>query len=168
MTTTKRQVFYSFHYKPDCWRVANIRNIGAIERNKPAPDNDWETITKSGDEAIKKWIKDQMRYRSCTVVLVGKNTANRKWINHEIVKSWNSDMGVVGIYIHGLKNSQGYIAEKGKNPFEYITLGGTKEKLSTIVKCYNPVGLNSKERYAWISENLSNAIEEAIKIRNNN
>ena len=58
--TAKRQVFYSFHYKPDCWRVSMIRSIGAIERNKPASDNDWETITKSGDEAIKKWIKEQM------------------------------------------------------------------------------------------------------------
>ena len=164
---TKRQVFYSFHYKPDCWRVANIRNIGAIERNKPAPDNDWETITESGDEAIKKWIKDQMKYRSCTIVLVGSKTAGRKWINHEIIRSWDSGMGVVGIYIHGLKNSKGYISEKGNNPFDYITHGETKKKLSTIVKCYNPTGSNSKEKYDWISRNLSKAVEEAIKIRNN-
>ncbi len=33
-----------------------------------------------------------MKYRSCTVVLVGENTANRKWINHEIVESWNAGM----------------------------------------------------------------------------
>lgn len=166
--TTKRQVFYSFHYKPDCWRVANIRNIGAIERNKPAPGNDWETITQGGDEAIKKWIKDQMKYRSCTIVLVGNKTAGRKWINHEIVKSWDSGMGVVGIYIHGLKNSKGFITEKGNNPFDHITHGTTKKKLSTIVKCYNPSGSNSKEKYDWISRNLANAVEEAIKIRNNN
>ena len=165
---TKRQVFYSFHYKLDCWRASTVRNIGAIEGNKPAPDNDWETITSSGDEAIKKWIKDQMQYRSCTVILVGNKTADRKWINYEIVKSWDSGMGVVGIYIHGLKNSQEYISKKGNNPFDYITHGGTKEKLSTIVKCYNPAGANSKERYDWISRNLSNAVEEAIKIRENN
>jgi len=113
---TKRQVFYSFHYKPDCWRASTVRNIGAIEGNKPAPDNDWETITSSGDEAIKKWIREQMKYRSCTIVLVGNKTANRKWIKHEIVKSWDNGMGVVGIYIHGIKNSQGYITEKGNNP----------------------------------------------------
>lgn len=168
MATKKRQVFYSFHYKPDCWRASMVRNIGAIEGNKPAPDNDWETITSSGPEAIKKWIKDQMQYRSCTVVLVGNKTADRKWINHEIVKSWDAKMGVVGIYIHGLKNNEGYISKKGNNPFNYITHGGTKEKLSTIVKCYNPAGANSKERYDWISRNIANAVEEAIKIRNNN
>jgi len=61
MADTKRQVFYSFHYKPDSWRVSQVRNIGTIEGNKPAPDNDWETVTKSGDDAIKKWIEDQMK-----------------------------------------------------------------------------------------------------------
>ena len=44
-------------------------------------------------------------------------------------------MGVVGIYIHGLKNSEGYIAAKGENPFDYITHGDTGKKLSSIVKC---------------------------------
>ena len=78
----KRQVFYSFHYKPDCWRASTVRSIGAIEGNKPAPDNEWEKITNTGDAAIKKWIDDQMKYRSCTIVLVGNETANRKWINY--------------------------------------------------------------------------------------
>ncbi len=74
-------------------------------------------------------------------------------------------MGVVGIYIHGLKNTDGNIANKGSNPFDYIGYGNTGKKLSSIVKCYNPVGTNSKERYAWITKHLENAVEEAIKIR---
>jgi hypothetical protein len=165
---TKRQVFYSFHYKLDCWRASQVRNIGVVEGNKPAPDNEWEKITSAGSDAIKKWINGQMRYRSCTVVLVGNKTADRKWINYEIVKSWNENMGLVGIYIHGLKNSDGYISEKGNNPFDYISYGANGKKLSTIVKCYNPVGKNSKERYAWILKYISAAVEEAIKIRGNN
>jgi len=164
----KRQVFYSFHYKPDCWRTSTVRSIGAIEGNKPAPDNDWETITGGGDEAIKKWIKEQMKYRSCTVVLVGNKTANRKWINYEIVESWVAGMGVVGIHIYGLKNRDGYISVKGENPFDYITYGDSGKQLSAIVKCYTPAGTNSKDRYAWIEKHLANAVEEAIKIRNAN
>lgn len=162
----KRQVFYSFHFVPDCWRAATVRSIGAIEGNRPAPDNDWETIKNGGDVAIEKWIDEQMKYRSCTVVLVGNKTANRKWINHEIVKSWNSGMGVVGIYVHGLKNSKGYITEKGSNPFDYIDFGD--KKLSSVVRCYNPSGNNSKEKYEWISKHLSNAVEEAVRIRTAN
>jgi len=165
---TKRQVFYSFQYKPDCWRASTVRSIGAIEGNRPAPDNDWETIISGGDKEIVTWIKAQMKYRSCTIVLVGSDTANRKWINYEIVQSWRAGMGVVGIYIHGLKNHEGDIAAQGGNPFDYITYGNSGTKLSAIVRCYNPSGNNSKERYDWISKYISDAVEESINIRKNN
>lgn len=163
-----RKAFYSFHYRPDNWRAATVRNIGVVEGNKPASDNDWEAVTKSGDDAIKRWIADQMYGRSCTVVLVGANTANRKWINHEIVKSWDERMGVVGIHIHGLKDANQQTSAMGSNPFDYIGYGNTGKKLSSIVKCYNPAGSTSQERYDWISKHLENAVEEAIRIRNNN
>ena len=110
-----RKVFYSFHYNPDNWRASQVRNIGAIEGNQPAKDNDWETITKGGDKAIEKWIADQMSGRSCVVVLIGAGTANRKWINHEIVKGWNDGKGVLGIYVHNLKNSEGKTSSKGSS-----------------------------------------------------
>ena len=163
-----RRCFFSFHYKPDSQRASLVRNIGVIEGNRPATDNDWEAITNGGDDAIEKWIAGQISDKSCTVVLVGSNTANRKWINHEITKSWDDGMGVVGIYIHGLKNLDGDTATKGENPFDYITHGITGKKLSSIVNCYNPAGSDSKERYAWISKYLANAVEEAIKIRGEN
>lgn len=163
-----RKCFYSFHYKPDSHRASQVRQIGTIDGNRPTTDNNWEKITKGGEAAIKRWINDQLSGKSCTVVLVGTNTANRKWINYEVYKSWNDGKGVVGIYIHGLKNLQGYISKKGKNPFDYLTFESSSKKLSSVVKCYNPVGSNSKERYAWIKNNIANAVEEAIKIRTNN
>lgn len=165
---TKRQVFYSFHFKPDAWRAAMVRNIGAIEGNRPAPDNDWETIVKTGDTAIIRWIKEQMKYRSCTIVLVGENTANRKWINYEIIESWKSGMGVAGICIHGLKNKDGFIANQGNNPFSYISYENSGKKLSDIVECYNPVGANSKEKYDWISKYIAAIANEAVEIRSKN
>ena len=163
-----KRCFFSFHYKPDNSRASQVRNIGVIEGNKPVSDNDWEAVTGRGDSAIKKWIADQMEGKSCTVILVGSNTANRKWINHEIVKSWDSNMGVVCIRIHGLENFDGKTSTMGKNPLDYITHGETKKKLSSMAKCYNPKGENSRERYAWISEHLANAVAEAIRIRNEN
>jgi len=165
-----RKCFFSFHFKRDNWRVATIRNIGSIEGNKPASDNDWESITSGSDkeQKIKNWIADQMKGKSCSIVLVGNETANRKWIKYEIIESWNKRMGVVGIYIHGFKNSDGYISNKGKNPFSFIGYGNTGKKLSSIVNCYDPSGSNSKERYEWVTEHLANAVAEAIRIRNEN
>ena len=163
-----RRTFFSFHYKPDAERSAQVRNMGMVDGNNPVSDNDWETVKKGGDAAIKRWIANQMHGRSCTVVLVGSNTANRKWVNYEIIKSWDDGMGVVGIRIHGLKNLDGYIASIGDNPFDYIGYGDTGRKLSSIVKCYTPSGRNGKERYARIKEYLADAVEEAIEIRNQN
>lgn len=163
----KRQIFYSLHYKQDNWRASQIRNIGVVEGNKPASDNKWEDVKRGGEKAIKEWIDDQLSGRSCTVVLIGENTAGRKWIKYEIEKSWNDSKGVLGIYIHNLKNLSGEKSNKGKNPFEDFTMKRDDEKLSSIVKAYNPPSTDSKKVYNYISEKLSDWIEEAIKIRNN-
>jgi len=32
--------------------------MGVIDGNRLYSDNDWETITKGGDDKIKKWIAD--------------------------------------------------------------------------------------------------------------
>ena len=181
---TKRQVFYSFHYESDSWRAAQVRNMGVVEGNRPATDNNWEEIKKGGDLAIKQWIDSQMKYRSCTIVLVGSHTADRKWINYEIEKSWNDGMSVVGICIHGLKDSNGRTSYKGKNPFDSFSYCyakiengrriavlppfGISPKLSEVVKCYDPEGNSSDEKYGWISNSLSHIVEEAISIRESN
>lgn len=160
----KRQVFYSFHYFADSWRASQVRNIGVIEGNRPAPDNDWETIKRGGDNAIKKWIDEQMHYRSCTIVLVGSSTANRKWINYEIEKSWNSGMGLLGINIHGLKDMLGFQSIQGSNPFSYLSVNGSN--MSQIVRLYNPPYYDSKDVYNYIAQNINTWTNEAVALRN--
>jgi hypothetical protein len=158
-----KQVFYSFHYDNDNWRASQVRNIGVIEGNRPAPDNDWETIKKGGEKAIQKWIDDQMHYRSCTILLVGSATADRKWINYEIQKTWKEGMGLVGICIHNLKDRNGNQSTQGKNPFLGFNINGTP--LSQIVKLYNPPFSDSKLVYNHISENILKWAEESVAIR---
>jgi hypothetical protein len=162
-----RRIFYSFHYKPDNARAAQIRNMGVIEGNKPASDNDWEAVVKGGDTAIQKWIDGQLDGKSCTVVLIGENTASRKWIKYEIESSWNNGKGVVGVYVHRLKNLDGDQSQKGRNPFDDFTMKRDQKKLSSIVKAYNPPYSDSKDVYAYIKENLADWIEEAVEIREN-
>src|SRR5580692_954088 len=159
-----RKVFYSFHYKPDNWRAAQVRQMGVIEGDAPVSDHDWEKVTKGGDEAIKKWIAGQMSGKSCAVVLIGADTAGRKWINHEIVKAWDDKKGVFGIYIHNLLNADERKSTKGANPFDRITIGGTDKKLSSLIKAYDPPISDSKEIYAYIKKNLGQWVEAAIKI----
>jgi hypothetical protein len=160
-----RRAFYSFHYVPDNWRASQVRNMGIVDGNKPATDNDWESVKKGGDSAIKKWIDGQLDGRSCTVVLIGAEAAGRKWINYEIETSWNEGKGVLGIYIHNLKDSAGKQSMKGKNPFDTFTMKRGQTKLSSIVKAYDPPFTDSQKVYDHIKANLADWIESAIKIR---
>jgi hypothetical protein len=156
----KRQVFYSFHYDNDVMRVQQIRNIGVLEGNTPVSPNEWETIKKSGDKAVEKWINDNMNYKSCVIVLVGEETANRPWVKYEIKKAWEIGKGLLGIYIHNIKDPRTGTCRQGKNPFEQFTVGD--KKLSELVKCYNP---NSNDAYNDIAEHIDSWIEAAIKVR---
>jgi len=157
-----QRVFFSFHYEADAWRAAQVRNMGVVEGNVPVSDNDWEQITRGGDEAIKRWIHRQMEGRSCCVVLIGEHTAGRKWINYEIKYAWENGKGVVGIYIHNLKDRSGNTCRKGQNPFERITVnvripnswGGNRvvaKKLSEIARAHDP---HDPPIIPWLPENL--------------
>ena len=163
-----RNCFYSFHYKPDNWRAAKVRNIGVIEGNQPASDNDWETITKGGDKKIKEWITSQMKGRTCEIVLIGANTSGRKWITYEIVEAWNKDLGIVGIHIYNITDKDDKQSSKGGNPLYHVTLKKTGKRLSTIAKSYDPPRTTSSGVYNYISEHIEDWVEEAIKIRKDN
>lgn len=160
-----RKCFYSFHYKPDNWRVSKIRNIGVIEGNRPASDNDWESITKGGDDAIKRWIAEQMMGRSCAIILVGANTANRKWINYEIKKAWDDGKGVLAIFIHNLTDKDGTQSVRGGNRLYHVTHVPTGKRLSAIAKAYDPPRSTSRGVYSYIEDNIENWLEEALRIR---
>ena len=158
-----RRVFFSFHYKPDNWRASQVRNIGKVEGNSPASDNDWEDVKKGGSDAIKKWIDEQMHGRSCIIVLVGSNTANRKWIDYEIEKAWDDKKGLVGIYVNKLKDANGNTSSKGANPFSDFKVGNTP--LNKLVNCYTPAGTSSTATYDDIANNIEDWIEDAIESR---
>jgi hypothetical protein len=68
-----RRVFFSFHYKRDGWRVAQVRNSWVTKPDKEAAGYidaaSWEELERQGDEAIKRWINNQLTGTSVTVVL---------------------------------------------------------------------------------------------------
>ena len=161
----RRRIFFSFQYRPDNWRAAAVRNMGLVEGNRPVSDNEWESVTRGGNAAIKRWIDGQMYGKSCAIVLIGRHTSGRKWIQYEIRKAWNDNKGLVGIYIHNLRDRNGDQAPKGANPFYRISVNG--KRLSSMVKAYDPPYKRSKNVYSHIAENLAAWVEEAIRIRQN-
>jgi hypothetical protein len=161
-----RKVFFSFDYKWDATRVAKIRNIGVVEGQPLLSSNKWEEVKKGGDRAIQAWIDGQMRGTSCVVVLIGSRTARRRWVEYEFKKGWGARKGLLGVYIHNLKNLEQQQSRKGANPFLGFTVGASKKKLSTVVKAYDPPYTTSTSVYGYIAANLEAWVEEAIRIRN--
>ncbi len=86
-------------------------------------------------------------------------------IKYEIKKSWNDGKGLLGIFVHNLKDQDGKQSTKGRNPFEDFTLRKGDKKLSSIVETYDPSYSSSTTVYDHIKKNLSKWVEDAIKIR---
>lgn len=159
------KVFLSFHHKLDSWRAMQVRISGAVDCNAPVSDKEWEAITKGGDTAIERWISTHLAGRSCAVVLIGPATAGRMWINHEVRQAWNEGKGVVGVHIHNLKDRIGNQSAKGPNPFDRIAITGGPDRLSSIVKAYDPPYTTSEEVHAYIKTYLDEWVDEAVAIR---
>ena len=156
-----RQVFFSFEYAKDNWRASEVRNMGKVSNDSTFSDNDWEEVKYKSDSAIKKWIDGQMQKRSCIVVLIGSTTSSRKWVKYEIEKAYELKKGIVGIYIHKLKDKDGNQTSKGSNPF-YSLYTAKGNRMSNYVECFDSTYATSKYVYDDIKENIENLIENAI------
>lgn len=143
-----RRVFFSFHYQRDIWRINQIRSIPNITGCAAAGFQDaslWEEAKKKGDAAIKKMIDGALYNTTVTVVFIGNQTANRKYVNYEIEQSIDRGNGVVGIQIHHLEDHNQKVDEPGSTP---------KLLLDKGFKVYKYVNY----------EKLANRIEEAAKL----
>ena len=158
-----RKCFLSFYYKPDNWRVQQIRNIGAIDEQPLLSANEWVKIKNKGDAAVEKWIEENLQGKECLIVLVGTNTSGRRWVQHEIKRACEKGIGVLGIYIHNLKDKEGNQTTKGTNPFTGITVAG--KSITTYAKMYDPPYAMSTNVYNHICETIGDWVEDAVQLR---
>lgn len=74
-----RHTFFSFHYA-DVWRCMQVRNcwVGIGKNATGFVDSaEFEKVEKQGNAAIKRWIDNQMKGASVTVVLIGSETGKK-------------------------------------------------------------------------------------------
>lgn len=119
-----RRVFFSFHKERDDWRANQVRNSWVTKPDRESAGfydaAEWEEIKKKGQEAIKRWIDKQLEGTSVTVVLIGAETSSREWVKYEIKESHKKGNGIIGIYIHNLKDKNGLTDKKGDDKFGEI------------------------------------------------
>lgn len=155
-----RKVFFSFHHQGDIGRIGQVRNSWVTKGDEDLGFVDaaqWESIKRQGDDAVKRWIKTQLDGTSVTIVLIGRETADRPWVRYEIIESHNKGNGLFGIYIDGLKDFRTQVyGTRGENPFSKIYY---KDSYRTLADTY-PV-------YDWVRDNgyanIGRWIEEAAK-----
>jgi len=114
-----RKVFFSSHYGRDISRANVVRNSWVTKDKGTAGFLDaslWEEAKAKGDAAIKRLIDDQMVGTTVTAVLIGSQTSERAYVQYEINKSIERGNGLLGIYIHNIKDLSGNVASKGLNP----------------------------------------------------
>ena len=115
-----RRVFFSFHYKNDVWRANQVRNSWVTQSKEAAgfiDSAEFEKIKKKGDAAVEKWIDKQLNNTSVTVILIGSETCDRKYVKYEAKASYKKGNGIIGVYIHQLKNKDGKKSKKGSTTF---------------------------------------------------
>lgn len=119
-----RRVFFAFHFKRDSWRAGQVRNSWVTKPDREAAGfwdaAGWEKVKKQGDEAIKQWINGHMKGTSVTAVLIGAKTSTRKWVRYEVKKSHEEGKGLLGVYIHNIKDENGHTDTQGENTFGEI------------------------------------------------
>jgi hypothetical protein len=105
-----------------------IRNSSI--RAKPANQRRLEE-GRINDRTLKRLLRMKMSWASTVVVLIGKETHNRPWVNWEIEKANQLGKRIVGVYERG----------------------GTENDVPDALKTYEDA------RVAWNSANIIDAIE---------
>lgn len=163
------KVFFSFHHQHDSWRAAQVRNswLTKGEENTFLDAAAWEKVKKTGDAAVKVWIDRELVGTTVTVILIGRHTAEREWVKYEITESFKRGNGLIGVYIHGIKDQKQQSSWfRGRNPLADLEVTQTR----SIFGLWNyqaKVALSELfPTYYWHDdngrENLSKWIEESV------
>lgn len=157
-----RKVFFSFHYERDVRRVVQVRNSWVVRPGgeaQPFYDKAEFEEAKRRSGGIEQWIEEQLKGTSVTIVLFGAETYDRKWVRHEIKRSYELKKGILAIDIHSVKDPQKGADTKGKNPLDYwyIENNGNRTYYSDMYETYDWVNDNGYNNLATWIENAAKA-----------
>ena len=121
MSDIIRNVFISHHHKDDASvdgltkllankgytarnssiRATKLENQKRLDNKASGKDNQNKKPLK--DETIKRLLRMKMRWASQLIVIIGKETHSRPWVNWEIAEANRQGKPIIGVYENGLK-----------------------------------------------------------------
>jgi hypothetical protein len=164
-----RSSFVSFHYQRDHWRVQQILQMGALDEQVELPAQAWEEVKRKGDRAVEAWIDGEMNYKQSVIVLIGNETASRKFVRYEIKRAWEIKKPMLGIRIHGLKDANQTTDEPGRDPFELFGFSDSPKTYADYVRVFDPADFTGKyeptssDIYAAIKTNIATWATQGYK-----
>ncbi len=152
-----RRVFFSFHYERDVQRASIVRNHWVTKDNAEdagyVDKAEWQEIEKGGEEAVQKWIANQLKGTSVTAVLIGPETSSREWVRYELQQSYSKGNGIIGVYLHNIKGWDGKTDAAGDAYFGALgkEANGNDVYFSSIATTYDWVNDDGYKNFgAWI------------------
>ena len=134
-----RRVFFSFHYKPDVQRAHVVRNSWVTKADRQDAGffdaSVFESKQRTSDDVLKRFLNEGLSGSSVTCVLSGSQTAWRRWVRFELLRSFADGRGILNIAIHGIANLQSQTGSAGANPLS--CLGGEIKEGTLLFKEYD-------------------------------
>lgn len=113
-----RRVFFSFDHR-DLWRANVVRNSAFVDAVMTAGFHDaaaGEEAGRKSEDQLSKLIDRALDGTSVTVVLIGAQTSNRRYVTYEIERSVARGNALLGIRIEKIKDLHAVIDSPGPIP----------------------------------------------------
>lgn len=118
-----RKTFFSFHYIPDVQRAQVVRRSQFFKDHGEAGFYDASAFEKTKNEdpaALKRFLRKEIQGTSVICVLIGAETASRRWVRFEILQALCDARGLIGVRINTIPDFNGKTAVAGDNPFDLL------------------------------------------------
>ncbi|OZC01457.1 TIR domain-containing protein [Rubricoccus marinus] len=129
-----RRTFFSFHYDRDHWRAWQVRNSWVTKGDRESrgffDSSVFESKKRTSDAALKEFLRTGLKNCGVTCVLAGSQTAHRRWVRYELVRSFMAGKGILCAKIHRRKNSAGAVDTAGPNPLDQLAFVVTGDRIS--------------------------------------
>jgi hypothetical protein len=133
----KRRAFFSFNFD-DIMRVNVVRNAWKITHPDSAMRRSfqdsslWESKKLSGDDAVKRLIREGVEYTSAVCFLIGSETWQSRWVKYEIARAIIDGRGLLGVHLNNIKPVQ----QLGLNPLALMAVGKVQETILGSARYY--------------------------------
>lgn len=130
-----RRTFFSFHYKPDVQRAWVVRNSQFFKEQGDSGFFDssaFERMKNTDPNFLKRFLRQEIEGSSVVCALIGKETAERRWVRFELLQALFDGRGLLGVRVHGIGDWDGKPSAAGPNPFDLLGVYSVRGELRVI------------------------------------